>query len=334
MENIITNFIKTSKSYGHKPRHIHYEIMMISYLAKFSMENNIKSFSFVNNDLFEASLVEIVNKMEDGLDKEIFDALIDYNYIYCKPFVQEFYLSLIENKHIITSEEIDILLKDYKELNEVYDLAYNFLVTDNNKDILLDCSCQNDMFLRRANNKFQLKGFAPSVLTTILTTTQLKLCDRDSDIKELDIVNDYYGGKYDYVFGDMHKFAYDKKACPINEEIFMQSASLWHNIEYLYALLNEGGRMVFFVPSIALDHLKGMDSRENLLVEKALEKVIFLPRKYAVDKSFDCALLVFSNNNRKVTFIDARKHDNLSHVLEGDIKVMFANEVETLNVFD
>lgn len=332
MENIVKNFIDINQVNGYKAHEIYYEIMIVSYLAKLSIENN-KTFDFTNKDLYLNSLKNAAEQMEDSLDKDVVVALISYDYIYCNSFVHQFYLSLIANKQIITSKEIDNLLENGKELNEVYQLAFDILTKDKKKAIILDCCCQNDMFLRLAD-EYQLKGFASNDLMTILTTLQLRLCNKESDIKELDIVNDYYDGEFDYIFGDMHKFSYDEKACPINEEIFMQGMSLWPNIARLYSLLSSEGRMVFFVPSVVLDHLRGMNIRDNLLLDKALEKVIFLPRKYAINKDFDCALMIFSRGNKEVTFIDARKHDDLSNVFNGDTKVIRFNEIESLRVFD
>lgn len=333
MREIIEEFTKTSKANGYKNKQIYYVINIISYLAKLSVRNDIDPLNLANKEDYLKSLSKAENQADDPLDKAVLEALATYDYVYCKPFVQQFYQALIDEKQIIATEETNSLWKNGDRLEEVYELAYKILAAGNSGKILLDCCAANDMFLRHGADKYQLCGFAPNDRATILTTAQLKLADKNSDIKEIDIVLDEYDGKYDLIFGDMHNFAYDQKACPFNEDIFMQSMTLWQNIYHLFSLLSDHGKMVFFVPWIALDHLKGIQIRKELLAMKAIEKVILLPQEAAMDQRFDCALLVFSHGNDEVTFIDGRKED-ISFALQSPIKkICKADKITSLNVF-
>lgn len=333
MREIIEEFTKISKANGYKNKHIYYAINILSYLAKLSIKEGIDPLNLENKANYLATLEKAIKQVDDPLDKAVVEALATYDYLYCKPFVQQFYQSLIDNKQIIATKETNSLWKNGDHLAKVYELAYKILDDGSSGEILLDCCAANDMFLRHGEGKYQLCGFAPNDLATILTTAQLKISDLNSDIKEVDIVLDEYDGKYDLIFGDMHNFAYDQKSCPFNEDIFMQSMTVWQNIYHLFSLLSAQGKMVFFVPWVALDHLKGLNIRKELLAAKAIEKVILLPQEAAMDQRFDCALLVFSHGNDDVTFIDARKDDIISALQSPIKKTLKADKVTSLNVF-
>lgn len=333
MREIIVEFTKTSKANGYKNKHIYYVVNILSYLARLSIKKGIDPLNLENKENYLTTLSKAVKQVDDPLDKAILEALATYDYLYCKPFVQQFYQSMIDEKQIIAAKETNSLWKNGDRLEEVYELAYKILDAGASGKILLDCCAANDMFLRHGAGKYQLCGFAPNDRATILTTAQLKLSDANSDIKEVDIVLDEYDGKYDLIFGDMHNFAYDQKSCPFNEDIFMQSMTLWQNIYHLFSLLSEHGKMVFFVPWIALDHLKGIQIRKELLRAKAIEKVVLLSQEAAMDQRFDCALLVFSHGNDEVTFIDGRKEDIIFSLQSMIKKTLKADEITSLNVF-
>ncbi|MDY5252110.1 MAG: N-6 DNA methylase [Erysipelotrichaceae bacterium] len=334
MKELINDFINISKAKGYKKHKIYYEINVLAYLAALKQQYPAMELAFNDVEAYQASLQEAMKIVAQAADQELLTALAAYDYLYHKPFVQSFFEELVQNQAKITTDLLDELSLANASRKEVYELAYRLLEVPASNAKVLDCCVNNDMFLRQIPKENHLAGYAPTAKDTILVTIQLRLQQINSDIKELDIVKDEHHGNYDRIFGDMHNFAFDKKACPFNEEIFMQSTTVWENIHQLYQQLDSQGKMVFFMPQIALDHLKGHHIRKALLKVQGLEKVILLPRYASVNQRFDCALVVLSHGNQEVSFIDARNMDKVIDSLQASEVINIASEkVETLNVF-
>lgn len=142
--------------------------------------------------------------------------------------------------------------------------------------------------------------------------------------------------KYDRIFAQMlmtQQYLYNnlknRYSDYINEQLTGEISFEWRYIDAMMSFLNKAGKLAVIMRVNSLSNRKDELARTYFVNNGLLEQVILLPEKLYEDRG-KTALLVFSEGNSKVKFIDASKKGTQRRIKGKLVDIINANDIEEI----
>lgn len=301
------------------------EIAAIGFIAL--LEKKYKTdiqFDFSEKENFNnlaLSLCEKVQKESHRESEIIKDIIVSGIIRYCKEadlVYEELKKTSYENllnlltKSLYTPEKLSLSGSMHLSSSDISELVYMLSKNRNISSIVDICSGEGNFLVDIAGKypNVNLYGMELSYNTYLISKIRLCLINANYQISEGNVLQHSFDRKYDLVFSNYpwnmkpsNDFAEDVNPRIHFKEIKMRSD--WAFIEKAANSFANGGRAIVLVSEGCLYNSIDQEYRSELINNKLLEMVIALPAGTIAGTNVNYSLLVLSENNNKVKFVDA-----------------------------
>lgn len=215
-------------------------------------------------------------------------------------------------KSLYTPETLSLAGSMHLSSREITELVY-YLTKDRNVHSIADICSGEGNFLVGIADKYPntyLYGEELSSKAYLISKIRLSLINANFELFEGNVLNSSFARKYDLVFSNYpwnmkpgNKFQEDKNPRIHFEEIKMRSD--WAFIEKAANSFSDGGRAIVLISEGCLYNSIDQKYRSKLIENKLLEMVVALPAGTIAGTNVNYSLLMLSEGNEKVQFIDA-----------------------------
>lgn len=301
------------------------EIAGIGFMALMEKKYNLDGqLNFANHGEFNEGALELAGKIqkEKTQESEIIKDIIVRGIIrYCKEANEVYnelknasYEELFEliTKSLYTLEILSLAGSMHLSSSDITDLVYA-LTKDRNIKTIADICSGNGNFLVEIAKKYSnisLYGKEKFYNSYLISKIRLCLINANYQLHEGDVLSTSFDRKYDLVFSN---YPWNMKPTAslvedVNPRIHFKEIKLrsdWAFIEKAANSFANGGRAIVLVSEGCLYNSIDQEYRKELVENKLLEMVIALPAGTIAGTNVNYSLLMLSEENDKVQFIDA-----------------------------
>ena len=301
------------------------EIVGIGFMTlmekKFNLDGQL---NFADHGEFNDGALKLADKIqkENGKGSEIIKDIVVSGIIrYCKE-ANEVYNELknasyeelfdLITRSLYTPETLSMAGSMHLSSSDITNLVYN-LTKDRNIKTIADICSGNGNFLVEIAKKYSnisLYGKEKSYNSYLISKIRLCLINAKFQLNEGDVLSTSFDRKYDLVFSN---YPWNMKPTTslvedVNPRIRFKEIKLrsdWAFIEKAVNSFANGGRAIVLVSEGCLYNSIDQEYRKELVENKLLEMVIALPGGTIAGTNVNYSLLILSEENDKVQFIDA-----------------------------
>jgi type I restriction enzyme M protein len=189
-----------------------------------------------------------------------------------------------------------------------------YLCKDNSKESFADiCSGEGTMLVEAANAGYKrLDGYEINVNSALLSRMRAVINKATFNIKECDVLQEKMCKVYDATFSQppFSLRTYQPTKADEDETLQYSKSSRvnkadWHFILKAINATREGGKTIALVSSGLLINTPDSFYRQQIIRNGKLDTVILLPSGIIPSTNISTSILVFSDNNEKIRFVDA-----------------------------
>ena len=189
-----------------------------------------------------------------------------------------------------------------------------YLCKDGNKESFADiCSGEGTMLVEAANAGYKrLDGYEINVNSALLSRMRAVINQTTFNIKECDVLQEKMHKVYDATFSQppFSLRTYQPTKADEDDTLEYSKSSRvnkadWHFILKAINATREGGKTIALVSSGLLINTPDSNYRGQIIRNGKLDTVILLPSGIIPSTNISTSILVFSDGNEKIRFIDA-----------------------------
>lgn len=200
---------------------------------------------------------------------------------------------------------------------------------------VLDVTCGEGIFLTecaKQNRHLKLRGYEIHVVAYIISRMRILLNQASAKIYEGNVLRTHMKNEYDVAFSDSPWRLNIKDVLAEDDNMIVNYQQKKRNADWYFTFkainaIKKDGKAISLMPLGALSTSASRESRNEIINNKMLEKVILMPDGTYPSTNVQYVIMVFSYNNEKVEFIDASecyKREKFARLYEVD-EVAFAN---------
>ena len=303
------------------------EIVGIGFMVFMEKKYNLDGqLNFADHEEFNdgalklSDIIQKDNTQESGIIKDI---IVSGIIRYCKEASEVYnelknasYEELFDliTRSLYTPETLSLAGSMHLSSSDITDLVY-VLTKDRNIKTIADICSGNGNFLVEVADKYpnsSLYGIETYYNSYLISRIRLCLINANYQLHEGNVLSTSFDRKYDLVFSNYPwnmkptaSLVEDVKPRIHFKEIKLRSD--WAFIEKAVNSFANGGRAIVLVSEGCLYNGIDQEYRKALVENKLLEMVIALPAGTIAGTSVNYSVLMLSENNDKVQFIDATK---------------------------
>lgn len=225
-------------------------------------------------------------------------------------------IELVELVKELLSDDTNIMCNMKYRFNYTEDgisKLVNYLVKDENYDSVLDlCSGSGSFLIQNLlnENRDKLVGYELVIRDVLFSKMMAYVLDGNIEIHNKDVLQNTFDEKFDLCFTECplalrykQKIVEDPNGLLGFDHFGMRAD--WAFVFKAINAMNQNGKTFAILSQNSLINSTDMKSRQIIIDNKLLEKVILMPRGTLKNSGVGYSLLVFSNNNDEVKFVDA-----------------------------
>lgn len=225
-------------------------------------------------------------------------------------------IELVELVKELLSDDTNIMCNMKYRFNYTEDgisKLVNYLVKDENYDSVLDlCSGSGSFLIQNLlnENRCRLVGYELVTKDVLFSKMMAYVLDGNIEIHNVDVLQNTFDEKFDLCFTECplalrykQKIVEDPNGLLGFDHFGMRAD--WAFVFKAINAMNQNGKTFAILSQNSLINSTDMKSRQIIIDNKLLEKVILMPRGTLKNSGVGYSLLVFSNNNDEVKFVDA-----------------------------
>ena len=204
---------------------------------------------------------------------------------------------------------------------------------------VLDVTCGEGIFLTecaKQNRHLKLRGYEIHVVAYIISRMRILLNQASAKIYEGNVLRIHLENEYDVAFSDSPWRLNIKDVPAEDDNMIVNYQQKKRNADWYFTFkainaIKKDGKAISLMPLGALSTSASRESRNEIINNKMLEKVILMPDGTYPSTNVQYVIMVFSYNNEKVEFIDASecyKRERFARLYEVD-EVAFANLLQS-----
>lgn len=297
------------------------EIAAIGFMTLLEKKyKNDEQFDFSDRNMFNKQALELSHSVQN--ESEIIKDIIvsgiiryceDANLVY-KKMRNASYEELFEliTRLLYTPENLSLTSSMHLSSKDITELVYR-LTKDRNIHSIADICSGEGNFLVDIAEKYPntyLYGEELSCKAYLISKIRLCLINANFEVREGNVLKSAFDRKYDLVFSNFpwnmkpgNRVQEDVNPRIHFEEIKMRSD--WAFIEKAANSYANGGRAIVLISEGCLYNSLDQKYRSQLIKNKLLEMVVALPAGTIAGTNVNYSLLMLSDGNDKVQFIDA-----------------------------
>lgn len=303
------------------------EITAIGFIALMEKKYNVdEQLNFADHGKFNDGALKLADKVQKENDQEneiIKDIVVSGIIRYCKEanllykeLKNASYEELFDliTKSLYTPETLSLSGSMHLSSKDIADLVYN-LMKDRRVNTIADICSGDGNFLVEIAEKYpniSLYGMEKFYNPYLISKIRLHLINAHYQLHEGDVLSTAFEKKYDLVFSN---YPWNMKPSnslveDINPRIHFKEIKMrsdWAFIEKAANSFSDSGRAMVLVSEGCLYNSIDQEYRQELIEKKILEMVIALPAGTIAGTNVNYSLLILSEGNEKVQFIDARQ---------------------------
>ena len=301
------------------------EIAAIGFMALMEKKYNLdEQLNFADHGKFNDGALKLAGKIQKEKTQEseiIKDIVVSGIIRYCKE-ANEVYNELknasyeelfdLITKSLYTPETLSLAGSMHLSSSDITNLVYN-LTKDRNIKTVADICSGNGNFLVEITKKYpniNLYGIETYYNSYLISKIRLCLINANFQLHKGDVLRTSFDRKYDLVFSN---YPWNMKPTTslvedVNPRIHFKEIKLrsdWAFIEKAVNSFVNGGRAIVLISEGCLYNSIDQEYRKELVENKLLEMVIALPGGTIAGTNVNYSMLMLSEDNDKVQFIDA-----------------------------
>ena len=227
-----------------------------------------------------------------------------------------------------------------------------YLCKDSSNESFADiCSGEGTMLVEAANAGFKgLDGYEINVNSALLSRMRAVINQTTFNIKECDVLQEKMHKVYDATFSQPPFSLRTYQPTKADEDDTLQYSKSsrvnkadWHFILKAINATKKGGKTIALVSSGLLINTPDSYYRQQIIRNEKLDTVILLPSGIIPSTNISTSILVFSDGNEKIRFIDAsncyKKLNGYEKKLDIEkvinlLKIEESEKVSTVNCYD
>lgn len=230
---------------------------------------------------------------------------------------------VVEKLDKYSEDELLSLIINYENDMEIYtpigisNLAQNILDIKDNETVLNICSGTGNFEMESIlHNKAKYKGIEINYSNNEVSTLRKEILDIDAEFIREDALKFEYDKKYDKIFSNypfnisiinMNEIKTNiSEKFNISNEILKRVSSEWLYNVIIIESIKESGKAVVIMSNGNTWNNRYKDIRKYFIENKYIETVISLPERIFNGTNIGTTMMVFSKNNKKIRFVDAR----------------------------
>ena len=194
---------------------------------------------------------------------------------------------------------------------------------------VLDVTCGEGIFLTecaKQNRHLKLRGYEIHVVAYIISRMRILLNQASAKIYEGNVLRIHLENEYDVAFSDSPWRLNIKDVPAKDDNMIVNYQQKKRNGDWYFTFkainaIKKDGKAISLMPIGALSTSASRESRNEIINNKMLEKVILMPDGTYPSTNVQYVIMVFSYNNEKVEFIDASecyKRERFARLYEVD----------------
>lgn len=218
----------------------------------------------------------------------------------------------------------------------------NYLVKDKNYNSVLDlCSGSGSFLIQNLlnENRDKLVGYELVTRDVVFSKMMAYVLDGNIEIHNKDVLQNTIEEKFDLCFTECplalrykQKIMEDPKGLLGFNHFGMRAD--WAFVFKAINAMNQNGKTFAILSQNSLINIPDIKSRQIIIENKLLEKVILMPQGTLKHTNVVYSLLVFSNNNDEVKFVDARNcYKNEKRIKQFDVEAFKKMESQLTSTF-
>ena len=205
----------------------------------------------------------------------------------------------------------------------------NYLVKDKNYNSVLDlCSGSGSFLIQNLlnENRSRLVGYELVTRDVLFSKMMAYVLDGDIEIHNVDVLQNTVEEKFDLCFTECPLALRYKQKIMEDPNGLLGFDHFGARVDWAFVFkainaMNQNGKTFAILSQNSLINSTDMKSRQIIIDNKLLEKVILMPRGTLKNSGVGYSLLVFSNNNDEVKFVDARNcYKNGKRIKQFDVE--------------
>lgn len=322
------------------------------FLRKLQINGLVKEICFENmNESYFDCLYESVENVERlPFDlRELMSCLNLESYSILNRCVKETTnysnIELVELVKELLSDDTNIMCNMKYRFNYTEDgisKLVNYLVKGENYDSVLDLCSGSGSFLMQNllnENRSRLVGYELVTKDVLFSKMMAYVLDGNIEIHNVDVLQNTFDEKFDLCFTECplalrykQKIVEDPNGLLGFDHFGMRAD--WAFVFKAINAMNQNGKTFAILSQNSLINSTDMKSRQIIIDNKLLEKVILMPHGTLKNSSVRYSLLVFSNNNDEVKFVDARNcYKNGKRIKQFDVEAFKKVESQLTSTF-
>lgn len=205
----------------------------------------------------------------------------------------------------------------------------NYLAKDKNYNSVLDlCSGKGSFLIQNLlnENRNKLVGYELVTRDVLFSKMMAYVLDGNIEIHNVDVLQNTFDEKFDLCFTECPLALRYKQKIVEDPNGLLGFDHFGARVDWAFVFkainaMNQNGKTFAILSQNSLINSTDMKSRQIIIDNKLLEKVILMPRGTLKNSGVGYSLLVFSNNNDEVKFVDARNcYKNGKRIKQFDVE--------------